>query len=585
MKNSFIKYIFIVLVTLNISCELDTVIEDTFDEDTVFSLPDYTEGLLLNAYGNLANTVISDYGSDYLDAATDNAVTNNYTGGVYRLGAGGLTANNNVVGSWDNAYNQISNVHLFMENGLGDNVIYNITSETADQLKRDNLKGEAFFLRAWWSFHLLQAYGGKTASGDALGYPIILRSATEEEAVDLEAVRRNTYEECVVQIIKDIDSSIVYLPLTYTGTDPTIGVANVGRADQKTAWALKSRVSLYAASPAYQSDDIVSLTDMGQFSVVDQTKYIDKWSRAAINSQEAIDVVGAFSSLTTGNFVSWTTPGEFIWRSYFTSSTLETNNYPISERGAARTGPSQNLVNAFYSKNGYPISDVRSGYDPNNPYENRDPRLYINVLFNGSSFNNRNLDIYEGGIDSRTIYDRNTRTGYYVRKWLNLTAGLISVDNSSYGQHYNPYFRRTELYLNLAEAANEAYGPNNVGVGISQTAVDIIKSIRTKAGITDNTYVDEIAALGKEDFRILIQHERRLELAFENHRYFDLRRCLLPLEETVTGVKITKNDDDTLSYEEVDVEERKYGGIKYYYAPLPYDELTKSPNLINNLGW
>ncbi|MDO6802056.1 RagB/SusD family nutrient uptake outer membrane protein [Wenyingzhuangia sp. 1_MG-2023] len=584
MKNNFIKYTLIALATLQVACSFDPEIDNTYSEDWVFSQPDYVEGLLLNAYGNLPNTIVDGYGGDFLDAATDNAVTNNESG-VYRLGTGGLTPSSNVIGQWDNAYNQIRNVHLFMENGLGDNINYDISSEAADKAKRDNLKGEAFYLRAWWSFQLLQAYGGKTAEGEALGYPIVLRSATKEESTDLEAVKRNTYEACVIQIKKDIDSAMVYLPSKYTGNDPVTGINNLGRADQQVSLALKSRVSLYAASPAYQPDNIVKLVGMGQFNVVDETAYINKWKIAADDAQEAINEIGTFTSLKTSDFDSNNTPAEFIWRSFFTSSALENSNYPIAERGGARTGPSQNLVNAFYTKTGYPIDDSRSGYDADNPYDNRDPRLYVNVLYNGSDFNNRYLETYVGGIDSKEKYSGNTRTGYYVRKWLSLAPGIISVDNSSNQRHYNPYFRRTELFLNLAEAANEAYGPISIGGNVTQSSVDIIKSIRTKVGITDNTYVDEIAALGKDEFRKLIQLERRLELAFENHRYFDLRRCLLPLNETVKGIKITQNTDGTFNYEEEDVEERRFNGVRYYYAPLPYDELSKSPNLINNLGW
>lgn len=585
MKNNFINFISIVLISLSISCDLEPEIDNTFDESFAFGLPENAEGFLMNAYANVPNTIIAGYGGDFLDAATDNAVSNNYGGSIYRVGAGGLTPDNNPIGSWENAYAQFRNIHIFLENGLGDNVIYDITSETADALKRKNLKGEAFYLRAWWGFQLLQAYGGKTADGQALGYPIVLKSLTEEESRDLESVRRNTYEECVAQITKDLDSSLLYLPFRYSGNDPTLGINNLGRADQQVALALKSRVSLYAASPAYQPDNVVTIAGMGQFNVVNQTVYINKWRIAAIHAQEAIDEIGNFLSLRESDFSSNNTPREFIWRSFYNNNFLETINYPILEFGSARTGPSQNLVDAFYSRNGFPIDDVRSGYDPANPYANRDPRLYLNVLYNGSDFNNRTLEIYEGGLDSRETNQNNTRTGYYVRKWLSLQPGLKSVDNPSNDRHYNPYLRRTELFLNLAEAANEAYGPTATGDGITQTAVNIIKNIRTGAGITNNTYVDEVAALGKDAFRTLIQNERRLELAFENQRYFDLRRSVLPLSEDIRGVKITKNSDDTFSYQDIEVESRNFNGIKYYYAPLPYSELAKSPNLINNIGW
>src|SRR5690606_2177147 len=118
------------------------------------------------------------------------------------------------------------------------------------------------------------------------------------------------------------------------------------------------------------------------------------------------------------------------------------------------------------------------------------------------------------------------------------------------------------------------------GPGMAYSAVDVIKMIRDKAGITDNTYVDEVAAQGKEAFRELVLRERRLELAFENHRYFDMRRWLMPLDEAVRGMRIEQKGEDTYSYTVFEVEERKFSDIKYYYAPLPYEELVKSPKLI-----
>ncbi|KAA5825132.1 RagB/SusD family nutrient uptake outer membrane protein [Algibacter amylolyticus] len=585
MKKQFIKIILFVLSIVMVSCSLEPQIDNTFGGDFAFTNPESMEGFLLNAYGNIPNTITDEFGGDFLDAATDNAVSNEFGNGVYRLGSGGLTPNTTPLNRWNRSYTQFRNIHIFLENGLSDNVKYSILSEEQDALKRKNLKGEAFFLRAWWGFQLLQVYGGKTADGRALGYPIVTGSLLDEDSQDLENTRRNTYVECVDQILKDIDSAYANLPFVYSGNDPVLGNSNIGRADGQSSLALKSRVSLYAASPAYQPDTIITISGMGQYSVTNQAAYTNKWRTAAIHAQEAIDEIGIFTSLSEADFNSNNTPNEFIFRTYHGGSNLEDTNYPVVDFGAARTGPSQNLVDAFYSANGYPIEDPRSGYDASNPYDNRDPRLYLNVLYNDREFNNRNLEIYEGGVDSRSIFPNNTRTGYYVRKWMSLAPGLNDVDAPGGDRHYNPHLRKTELYLNLAEAANEAYGPLGTGDGVAQTAVDIIKEIRTKAGISDNTYVDEIATLGKDAFRTLIYNERRLELAFENHRYFDLRRALLPLNETVKGVKVIKNDDGSFQYETFDLEPRNFNDIKYYYAPLPYDELIKSPNLVNNLGW
>lgn len=163
---------------------------------------------------------------------------------------------------------------------------------------------------------------------------------------------------------------------------------------------------------------------------------------------------------------------------------------------------------------------------------------------------------------------------------------MLDPITSTNAQHYYPILRKAEVFLNYAEAANEAWGPKGKDPdGICKfTAYQVIKTIRqTSGGITDTKYLDEMAA-SKESFRILIQNERRLELAFENQRYYDIRRCLLPLNEAVKGAVVTKEGND-LVYTSQKVEERKFDDIRYYYSPLPYDECVKNPNLVNNLGW
>mgnify|MGYP001981794218 CR=1 FL=1 len=576
----------VLLCILAVSCSLDPEIDNTYGDEFAFKLPNKAEGFLMNSYANLPNMITDQYGGNFLDAATDNAVTNDYGSGIYRLAHGGLTGYANPMDQWINAYNQIRNVHIFLQNGLDEEVNYDITNEENNQKKKRNLKGEAFFLRAWWSFQLLQVYGGKTNDGSALGYPIILSFNNDQEsALDTKSVVRNTYAECVEQIRKDLDTAMVYLPFEYTGSDPVTGELQLGRADQQIVAALKARVGVYAASPAYQPDTVTTLDGMGQFTVVDMAAFEQKWIKAAQDAQAAIDLIGNFPGLSEQDFTSNNTPEEFIWRSFHNNRLLENQNYPIPEFGQARTGPSQNLIDAFYSKNGFPIDDARSNYDPQDPYENRDPRLYLNVLYNGEILNDDDLQIYEGGEDSQSVYPGNTRTGYYVRKWLSLQPGLIGVENPANDRHYNPYLRKTEVYLNFAEASNEAFGPTAVGTGMSKSAVQVIKQIRNKAGITNNTYVDEVAAQGKEAFRKLILRERRLELAFENQRYFDMRRWFMPLNEPITGVKINLEEDGSYSYQKFVVEEREFNNLKYYYSPLPFDQLAKSPNLVDNLGW
>lgn len=588
MRKYNLLYTILFLSLLLTSCEemsLDPDVESTFGDEDTWKFPNYAEGVLMNAYANVPSR-FTNYNNNFLDVATDNAVTNNYGSAIYDLAtAASLSPQHNPVGSWNTPYDQFRNIHLFLENGLGDNVNYDITDEETNQQIKDRLKGEAYFLRAWWGFQLLQNFGGKTDDGQALGYPIITRTLSDAEFEDAKNVNRNTYEECVEQIKADIDTAFAYLPRQYKGGNTVTGIQGLGRADRQVAAALRSRVALYAASPAYQPDNITVITGMGHFKVNNQSAYTDKWITAAEDAQEALKVmIGNVSGLKANDFNANNTPDEFIWRTYHGDHVMENYNFPPFNYGNGFTGPSQNLIDAFPGKNGYPITDPRSNFDPEHPYAHRDPRLALNVLHNGQNFLGDPLETYEGGKDSDEADYQGTRTGYYLRKWLDVDDDLLNPENSSAAHHYHALIRKTELLLNFAEASNEAWGPTTVGPNCNQSALDAIKTIRDNAGINSSDYVEEVAAQGKDAFRKLIQNERRIELAFENQRYFDMRRWLLPLNESVKGIKIVKNQDGSLEYSEEEVEQRPFNDIKYYYEPIPYNEQVKS-DMINNLGW
>ena len=180
-----------------------------------------------------------------------------------------------------------------------------------------------------------------------------------------------------------------------------------------------------------------------------------------------------------------------------------------------------------------------------------------------------------------------TRTGYYMRKWLrddvNLTPGSVTGQ-----RHYTPRIRYTELFLDYAEAANEAWGPTGKGAH-NYSAKDVIKAIRQRAGVggTDDPYLEQCAT-NKESMRELIRNERRLELCFENHRFYDLRRYKVEmnkLNEAAKGIQITKQDDGTLVFTVLpNVEVRNYKDYMYY-GPIPFTELQKYSALEQNKGW
>lgn len=254
-------------------------------------------------------------------------------------------------------------------------------------------------------------------------------------------------------------------------------------------------------------------------------------------------------------------------------------------------------------RNGRPISDANSGYDAKNPYVNRDPRLENYVLYNGTTF--RKSLIITGtypainGDKSETDDNLNstsnsTRTGYYLKKLLRddvspLSSSLIEQ------QHIYPRIRYTEIFLAYAEAANDAWGPKSDQAGAGFTAYDVIKAIRERAGLGTDEYGRALAegdayleecANDQTKMMNLIRNERRLELCFENKRFWDLRRWMLPLNETVKGMQIDRNEDTgALSYTIIDVEERKFDNSYQLYGPIPKGEVLKWSNLKQNKGW
>jgi hypothetical protein len=251
-------------------------------------------------------------------------------------------------------------------------------------------------------------------------------------------------------------------------------------------------------------------------------------------------------------------------------------------------------------RSGRPITDANSGYDPQNPYANRDPRLSDDVIYNGMTF--RKTTIITGTYpnennetdDNLNSIGTSTRTGYYLQKLLRddvspLSSSLIEQ------QHIYPRIRYTEMFLAYAEAANDAWGPKVDQAGAGFTAYDVIKAIRKRAGLgTDeygrelpegDSYLEECAG-DQAKMTNLIRNERRLELCFENKRFWDLRRWQMPLNETVKGVKIDRNEETgVLTYHYMDVEERRYDSSYQWYGPIPKGEVLKWSNLVQNKGW
>jgi hypothetical protein len=299
---------------------------------------------------------------------------------------------------------------------------------------------------------------------------------------------------------------------------------------------------------------------------------------------------------------------EILWRAdRSTNADQEKENFPPSLYGNGRVNPSQNLVDAFPMRNGYPISDkLKSGYDEQDPYANRDPRLAETVIFNDMDFHGLE-DQKEGhipnliktgvnmpyGKDGNQTDDnlnataaKSTRTGYYLKKLLREDCNVDPATNTRQ-YHLYPRIRYTEIFLAYAETANDAWGPTDKH-GHKMSAYDVIKAIRQRGGLPANDPYLEDCAESKEKMRELIRNERRIELCFENKRFWDLRRWKMDLTKPVLGMKIEvdpSKTDGSLIYTVIEVEDRKYDNSYQIYGPLPKGEVDKWSQLMQNKGW
>lgn len=549
----------------------------------------YAEGVLLNAYTRLPTNSWS-----FTEVATDDAVTNDKFSPLLNMATGSWSAVYNPVEQWNNSYSAIMYINLFLREV--DSVNWApMSGANVRRLYSDRFKGEAYGLRALFMYYLLQAHGGPGAGGELLGVPIITEAL--EPGSNFSAPR-NTFDQCMQQIYADLTEAEKYLPLDYQFqdiTDPSLLPAKysgipVGdynrvfgryarqRLSGRILKAIKARAALLAASPAFNPQSTQA-----------------KWEAAANYAGEVLALNGGISGLDPQGGLFYTatnvnklniTPSsgspidqnEMLWRgSIGNSASLEIANYPPTLFGNGRVNPTQNLVDAFPMKNGYPISDPASLYDPAHPYDNRDPRLKNYIVVNGSTMKSSTIltKIDNPTNDAVDLLPTSTRTGYYLRKLLNESVNANPSSTSSQ-KHYPVHIRYTEIYLIYAEAANEAWGPDGTGT-FGFSARDVIRAIRKRAGIAQpDDYLTSITS--QDEMRQLIRNERRLELSFEGFRFWDLRRWKAPITEQAKGIIINNN-----TYTIRPIENRQYANYMYY-GPIPLLELSKA-GLQQNQGW
>ena len=575
--------------------------ENNRQEDAMYEESKYAAGLLMYGYSRLPYAT-----STQTDVATDDAVTNNTNSSFLNMATGTWAADNDPLSQWNRCTDGIQYVNKFLT--IVDKVKWAPSAASKQQMFIDRQKGEAYGLRALFYYYLLQAHGGYADDDQLYGVPLL--TEPEDGSSDFNQPRA-LFSDCVKQCFADCDSAMKYLPTDYvdlsvdeipakykelgaesTGYNLVFGSRSKGLMSGKIAEAIKAQVALLAASPAFRDQSGVTSAEAAVLCAnvlkrIDGLNGFDKDGSIWYKNHSKLDP-------------SASEMPEILWRADRSKdANQERENFPPTLYGNGRVNPSQNLVDAFPMRSGRPITDPKSGYDPKNPYANRDPRLSDDILYNGVTF--RNTLIITGtypndkdeSLDNINYGNTSTRTGYYMKKLLN---EKVSPLQSSLVEQYHiyPRIRYTEMFLAYAEAANDAWGPKADPTGVGFTAYDVIKAIRQRAGLgkdeigfdlpEGDAYLEECAA-DQAKMTGLIRNERRIELCFENKRFWDLRRWKMPLNETVKGIMIDRNDEGELSYEVIDVEERKYDSSYQWYGPIPKSEVLKWSNLKQNKGW
>jgi len=538
MKTTIKLYIAIFFTACFTSCAdyLDVKPLDSFTGEAIFSDVSLTE-----AYVNKRYTELRDgFGNFGLRYISDEAYHNFNSGNPYLYNRGEVTADQfGDHSTWNAYYEGIKNCNIFFDN---------IAQLKADKAKVDRLIGEMTFLRAFFYADLVARFGG---------VPLITKT------FDLNSdmmVPRNTYDECIDFIVKELDKAADLLPLSYEGKD-------FGRATKGAALALKSRVTLYAASVYWNPSNDKS-----------------KWQKAADAAKAVLDLNQYqldpnYKQLFTSNKSK-----EIIFMKQFNTEfghSFDWTDSPNGFTGWSRTCVLQDMVDAYEMEDGSMPSAQQ--YVDGKPWEGREPRFYASVVCDGQQFRGREIEFYVSSTGNRAnsgkdsefgIDDWNaSKTHYTIRKFMD--ESLRNPWNDKSAQPWI-YIRLGEIYLNYAETQYQ--------LGNEEAARTYINKIRErarggKAGILPAITSTGAALLGK------IQQERRIELAFEDHRFFDVRRWKIAEQtENKPARKITiVRDDQTKkkSYKIEVLQERKFFP-QHYLLPIPRSEIQRNALLKQN---
>ena len=565
--NHYIIGVFAALSLASCSDKMDYHEYKVDGADYIKEMFSRTGGLITTIYQNL-DSDFGNYSGAMLSSATDESAYSHPGNQVedFYNGAWGPT---NAKGSiWSSCYQGISYCNLFLDEFVG--LTFPDYRLDVDYLKEmyqyNNYQWEARWARAYFYFLLVRQYGD---------VPLKVHNMDAAEANNLP---RTSAEE----IFKFIDSECEAIKDTIIKDYNNLGnmamsMTESGRANNLAVLALRARAALYHASPLFNPTNDKEL-----------------WHQAALRALECINACKARSMSLVSDYMSlfqsdnYKDTKEIIFarrqNGTSTSNNFEKYNFPIGmENAGGGNCPTQNLVDAFEMTNGKAITDADSGYDPQNPYANRDKRLSWIVAVNGEQWPNANpkpLELYYGGANAAPITYAST-TGYYLKKYCNPSTVIGATGANSF-YHNWVVFRLAEMYLNLAEAMLNYTGDGYATAdGLSMSAAAALNVVRTRAGQPN---IEE--GLSAAAFKQKVENERFVELAFEGHRFYDVRRWK-EAPQYLTNIRkmdIRLNADSTVTYTPAALETRQWDD-KMYFFPIPQSEIQKAGSLTQNPGW
>ena len=540
-------FLFILACVIPASCvDLDYTEENTRDEEWTYEY--FAEGIknmVFDVYAQVYNNEFADNSAYFLAGATDEAQYALETGAVNNYVNGGWSAANPYSNTWTKCYTAIADACMYLEKlDQADITEWQYNPNYVNWVQQMELfPYELRFLRAYFYFELFRTYGD---------VPLVTTTLTNAQA---NSITRTPADEIVKFIVDEIDAIAPYLPVSYVSEVN----GEVGRATRVAAFALKARTLLYAASPLFNP-----------------TNDKAKWEKAAEACKVVIDHAADWGLKLSAYGSLWGHEAFYNPEIIFGIGRGEDNgfemaNYPIGvENGSSGNCPSQSLVDQYeYVDNGLTAVD---------PYEGLDPRFALTIVKNGDEWpsngsQKKAIEIFQGGFNALPKYGA-TPTGYYLKKYVDGSC-VTTADNQTKRRHTWILFRLSELYLDYAEAVFNATGSaNDATYGL--TANDAINKLRTRSDIQMPKFTEDGDA-----WVARYERERMVELAFENHRFWDVRRWKKGAQyfKTVQVANISAKLQLTRSTVTRQWDE------KYNFYPIPQSELKKNPNLTQNQGW